>query len=48
MNPQEKSIDEYTEDEIREMFLQMFFWVVENRPYWLQEAIERRKKQLGR
>ena len=33
---------------IREMFLEMFFWVVENRPDWLQEAIDRKKRMLGK
>ena len=43
----EKPIEEYSESEIREMFLEMFFWVAENRPSWLQEAIERKKAMLA-
>lgn len=42
----EKPLDEYTEDEIKEMFLSMFFWVAENRPSWLEEAIAKKKEQL--
>jgi len=42
----EKPVDEYTEGEIKEMFLEMFFWVASNRPSWLQDAISRRKAQL--
>jgi len=42
----EKPVDEYTENEIREMFLDMFFWVTSNRLEWLEEAISRRKAQL--
>ena len=44
----EKSIEDYTEDEIKEIFLDLFFWVSENRPSWLQEAIDRKKRMLGR
>ena len=29
------------------MFLDMFFWVAENRTSWLEEAIARRKKELS-
>jgi hypothetical protein len=42
----EKPLEEYSEEEIKEMFLSMFFWVSENRPDWLQEAINRKKEQL--
>ena len=42
----EKPIDEYTEDEIKQMFLEMFFWVAENRVSWLREAIEIKKAVL--
>ena len=35
-----------TENDHKEMFLSMFFWVSENRPDWLQEAIDRKKKML--
>lgn len=41
---EDKPIENYTEDEIKQMFLDMFFWVVENRPEWLQEAIRERRK----
>jgi len=42
-----KPIEEYTEEDLKEMFLGMFFFVAENRPEWLQEAINRKKNQLG-
>lgn len=45
---EEKPLDQYTEDEIKEMFLDMFFWVSENRPDWLQEAIDRKKRMLSK
>lgn len=44
----EKPLDQYSEDEMKEMFVDMFFWVTENRPEWLQEAIERKKRMLGK
>jgi len=44
----EKPLEDYTEDEIKEMFLDMFFWVAENRPDWLQEAIDRKKRMIGK
>jgi hypothetical protein len=43
-----KSTEEYTEEELNQMFLETFFWVAENRPEWLEEAIAEaiaRKKQ---
>ena len=43
----EKPLEDYTEEDLKEMFIDMFFWVSENRPDWLQEAINRKKKQLG-
>jgi len=45
---EEKPLEDYTEEDMKEMFLDMFFWVAENRPEWLQEAINRKKKQLGK
>jgi hypothetical protein len=42
----EKPLEEYTDEEIKLMFLELFFWVAENRPDWLEEAIERKKAQL--
>lgn len=42
----DKPIDQYTESEIKEMYVELFFWVVENRLDWLQECINRRKKKL--
>jgi len=42
----DKPLEEYTDDEIKEMFLSMFFWVSENRPDWLKEAIDRKKASL--
>lgn len=44
----DKKLEDYTEDDIKEMFIDMFFWVAVNRPSWLQEAIDRRRKQLGK
>ena len=44
----EKPLEELTVDEIKEMFLDLFFWVSENRPDWLQEAIDRKKRMLGK
>jgi len=44
----EKPLDQYTEEEMKEMFIDMFFWVTENRPEWLQEAIDRKKRMLGK
>ena len=44
----ENPIENYSEDDIKEMFIDMFFWVAENRLEWLKEAIERRRKQLGK
>lgn len=41
-----KPIEEYTEQEIKEMFLRIFFWVAENRNEWLEEAIDIRKAAL--
>ena len=35
-----------TENDYKEMFFSMFFWVSENRLEWLQEAIDRKKKML--
>ena len=42
-----KPIEECTDEDIKEMFLNMFFWVSKNRPEWFQEAINRKKKMLG-
>lgn len=42
-----KPVEEYTEKDMKEMFLDMFFWVSSNRPEWLQEAITRKKRMLG-
>lgn len=44
----EKPLDQYTEEEMKEMFIDMFFWATENRPEWLQEAIDRKKRMLGK
>lgn len=44
----EKPLEEYTEMEIKQMFLDLFFWVAENRPDWLQEAVEIKKRELKR
>ena len=38
--------EKLSEPEVKEMFLSMFFWVSENRPGWLQEAIDRKKERL--
>lgn len=47
MTLRDKPIEQLTENDIKEMFLDLFFWVAENRPEWLQEAINRKKKQLN-
>jgi len=44
----EKPLEELSANEIKEMFLDLFFWVAENRSDWLQEAIERKKRILGK
>lgn len=38
--------EEYTEKELREMFIEMFFWVSEDSIELLREAIKRRKEML--
>jgi len=35
-----------SEEAIKQMFLDMFFWVSENRSEWLEEAIARKKREL--
>jgi hypothetical protein len=35
-----------SEEIIKQMFLDMFFWVAENRSEWLEEAIVRKKAEL--
>lgn len=42
----DKPIEEYTEAEIKEMFIELFFWIANNRLSWLQECIARRKAEL--
>lgn len=34
------------EETAKQMFLDMFFWVAENRPSWLEECIVRKKAEL--
>jgi len=41
-----KPLEDWTEEEIKEIFLDLFFWVADNRPSWLREAIERKKRYL--
>jgi len=43
---QDKKLEDYSEEEIKQMFLDLFFWVVENRISWLAEAIQRKKTEL--
>ena len=43
---EEKPIEEYTDKEIKTMFVELFFWVVENKPSWLQECIAIKKANL--
>jgi len=35
-----------TEKEVKRMFVELFFWVVENKPSWLQECIAIKKANL--
>jgi len=44
----EKRLEDYTESEIKEMFIDTFFWVAENKPSWLKEAIDRKKRMSGK
>jgi hypothetical protein len=37
---------EMSEETAKQMFIDMFFWVAENRPEWLEEAIVRKKIEL--
>jgi len=48
MKKLEKPLQNYSEEKIKEMFIDEFFWVAENRPEWLQEAIDRKKRMLGK
>lgn len=43
---QNKKWEDYSETELKEMFLEIFFFVADNRPAWLEEAIQRRKAEL--
>jgi hypothetical protein len=45
LDPDKKPGD-YSEEEIKQMFIDMFFWVAENRMSWLAECIQKRKAQL--
>jgi hypothetical protein len=42
----DKPSSEWTEEEIKEIFLDLFFWISKNRPEWLHDAIEKRREQL--
>jgi len=35
--------EELSEEAVKQMFIDMFFWVAENRPDWLEECITRKK-----
>jgi hypothetical protein len=37
---------EVNEEVGKQMFIDIFFWVVENRPDWLEECISRKKAEL--
>ena len=39
-------IGDYTENEIKEMFVELFFWIAHNRPDWLAECISRKKAMI--
>ena len=43
---EEKPIEEYTEKEAKKMFVELFFWVVENKFDWLEECIAIKKANL--
>lgn len=43
---EEKLVEGYSEEEIKEMWKKSFFWVVENRPEWLKEVIAEKKMSL--
>lgn len=43
---EEKPIEKYTEEEVKRIFIELFFWVVENKPSWLQECIAIKKANL--
>jgi len=43
-----KQLENLTENDLKEMFIDIFFWIADHRPEWLQEAINRRKRELGR
>lgn len=47
MSELEKKLEDYTEDEQKEIWIELFFWVAENRIEWLQEAIDRKKRMKG-
>lgn len=38
--------EEMSELTAKQMFIDMFFWVAENRPSWLEECITRKKAEL--
>ena len=35
-----------SEEQMKQMWMEMFFWVAENRPQWLAEVIARKKAML--
>ena len=37
-----KDVEDYSEEEIKEMFLDFFSWITENRPEWVEEALNRK------
>jgi len=39
--------DDMREETAKQSFLDIFFWVAENRPEWLEDAIARKKAELG-
>jgi len=43
-----EELENLSEKDLREMFIDLFFWIAKHRPEWLQEAINRRKRELGK
>lgn len=41
-----KKWEDYSEEKLKEMFLEIFFFVANNRIEWLEEAIQRKKAAL--
>lgn len=44
--PIDLDLEEYGEDDIKELWLNLFFWVCRYRIEWLQEALDRKRESL--